>query len=69
MASWKESMINRLSNLINHNRSAPKYRRFYALVNTQPYMFHMAYYLAIPGAPEDKGGEDEHRDCGSAQPD
>ena len=32
-------------------------------------MFHMAYYLAIPGAPEDKGGEDEHRDCGSAQPD
>ena len=37
--------------------------------NTQPYVFHMAYYLASPGAPEDQGGEDEHRDCGSAQPD
>ena len=24
MASWKESMINRLSNLINRNRSAAK---------------------------------------------
>ena len=34
-----------------------------------PDMFHMAYYLASPGAPEDQGGEDEHRDCGSAQPD
>ena len=32
-------------------------------------MFHMAYYLATPGAPEDQGGEDEHRNCGSAQPD
>ena len=38
-------------------------------VNTQADMIHMAYYLASPGAPEDQGGEDEHRDCGSAQPD
>ena len=38
-------------------------------VNTQAHMFHMAYYLASPGAPEDQGGEDEHRNCGSAQPD
>ena len=35
MAFWKESMINRLSNLINRNRSAAKYHRFYALVYLQ----------------------------------
>ena len=31
MASWKESMINRLSNLINRNGLAAKYHRVYAL--------------------------------------
>ena len=32
MASWKESMINRLSNLIKRNRSAAKISQVYALV-------------------------------------
>ena len=36
-ASWKESMINRLSNLNNHNARQPKYHRFYALVYTRWY--------------------------------
>ena len=43
MAFWKESMINRLSNLINRNRSAAKISQ---VLCSKTYNYHKAPYIS-----------------------